>query len=203
MLRLTICCLLLAACRSDLDAQVDPVLKAAAELEKADATTMTEAAAAVQEAHALEGEDADDAELARAGAYEELINAHEARFKGKATLTAQKKKWSRFVRAVFVDHSEGPRKRVARAQEQGQKAVQREQHGKHTARVQEQSEKKAREQHEKAVAREQHAKAIAEQAQKRAATQTQWDKKMRALRTSCKVGSLACSKTCGTGQQQM
>ena len=202
MLRLTICCLLLAACRSDLDAQVDPVLKAAAELEKADATTMTEAAAAVQEAHALEGEDADDAELARAGAYEELINAHEARFKGKATLTAQKKKWGRF-RLPWVDHSEAPRKAAARLQEQGQKAVQREQHGKHTARVQEQSEKKAREQHEKAVAREQHAKAIAEQAQKRAATQTQWDKKMRALRTSCKVGSLACSKTCGTGQQQM
>ena len=201
MLRLTICCLLIAACRADLDAQVDPVLKAAAELEKADATTMTEAAAAVQEAHALEGEDADDADRARAGAYKELINAHEARFKGKATLSQKKKKG--WFRAVFVDHSEGPRKAVARAQEQGQKAVQREQHGKHTARVQEQSEKKAREQHEKAVAREQHAKAIAEQAQKRAATQTQWDKKMRALRTSCKVGSLACSKTCGTGQQQM
>jgi len=182
--------LLLAACRADIGARVDPVLKAAAELEKADATTMTEAAAAVQEAHAL-----DDAELARAGAYEELISAHEARFKGKATLKAQKKKWSRFR---MPDFTEGPRKAAARLQEQAekvaraavareqqQKAAKREQHGKYTARVQEQQRK-----------------AIAEQAQKRAATQTQWDTKMRALRNSCKVGRLACSKTCGTGQQQ-
>ena len=197
MLRLTICCLLIAACRSDLDAQVDPVLKAAAELEKADATTMTEAAAAVQEAHALEGEDADDAELARAGAYEELINAHEARFKGKATLTAQKKKWGRF-RLPWVDHSEAPRKAAARLQEQVQKAAAAaEQHTKRVARAQAERRKKVQEQHEKAVAR------AAEQAQKRAATQTQWDKKMRALQRSCKVGRLACSKTCGTGQQQM
>ena len=77
MLRLVACCLLLAACRADLEARVDPVLKAAAELEKADATTMTEAAAAVQEAHALEGKEA---------AYEELQGgAHEARFKGQAS----------------------------------------------------------------------------------------------------------------------
>ena len=186
MLRLVACCLLLAACRADIGARDDPVLKAAAELEKADATTMTEAAAAVQEAHAL-----DDAELARAGAYEELISAHEARFKGKATLKAQKKKWSRFR---MPDFTEGPRKAAARLQEQAekviareqqQKAAKREQHGKYTARVQEQQQK-----------------AIAEQAQKRAATQTQWDTKMRALRKSCKVGRLACSKTCGTGQQQ-
>ena len=181
MLRLVACCLLLAACHADIGARVDPVLKAAAELEKADATTMTEAAAAVQEAHAL-----DDAELARAGAYEELISAHEARFKGKATLKAQ------FGMPRF-DFMEGPRKALARAQEQRekvareqqQKAAKREQHGKYTARVQEQQRK-----------------AIAEQAQKRAATQTQWDTKMRALRNSCKVGRLACSKTCGTGQQQ-
>jgi hypothetical protein len=185
--------LLLAACRADIGARVDPVLKAAAELEKADATTMTEAAAAVQEAHALEGKDAaDDAELARAGAYEELISAHEARFTGKATLKAQKKKWSRFRMPSF-DFTEGPRKAAARLQEQAekvareqqQKAAKREQRGKYTARVQEQQQK-----------------AIAEQAQKRAATQTQWDTKMRALRNSCKVGRLACSKTCGTGQQQ-
>lgn len=185
MLRLVACCLLLAACRADIGARVDPVLKAAAELEKADATTMTEAAAAVQEAHALEGKDAaDDAELARAGAYEELISAHEARFKGKATLKAQKKKWSRFR---MPDFTEAPRKAAARLQEQAEKvaAAKREQHGKYTARVQEQQQK-----------------AIAEQAQKRAATQTQWDTKMRALRKSCKVGRLACSKTCGTGQQQ-